>query len=230
MSRLLINILFCFFLVFACGCNAKQEELHDASTYLENAKNEYKLKKTYTKEVVDNLVEAAKRGNDKAQLSLGVAYSDKKSSNYDYDKAVYWLKKQVEKNNYQAMYILAMTIQEYDYKNAEDYLLIEKLLNLVKDNGEPDAYLDLATLYYFAPKEFMNLEKKYKYSLDAANNKNAFAYYLLGEFYEKGLSPVEKDINKSIYWYELGAKQKNVNSLNKLALIYAYGLGVKKII
>lgn len=49
MGGLLMNILFCFFLVFACGCNAKQEQLQDANKYLENAKNEYKLKKNIYK-------------------------------------------------------------------------------------------------------------------------------------------------------------------------------------
>lgn len=226
MKKLKQNIMIFSIILASYGCNA-ENIIKDDLIYLEKAKQEYSIKKKYTRKIIDDLESAANLGNDKAQESLGVAYADKKSNNYDYKKAIFWLKKQVDQGNIDATYVLAMVLLENDFVNEKDYLESENLFLIARNNGDLDAYEELSKMYYYAPKKIMNLNKAYKYSLDAAERKMSVAQLILGDFYYYGLTPVEKDIKKAIYWYELSANQKNTNALNSLALIYSSGKGVK---
>lgn len=80
-------------------------------------------------------------------------------------------------------------------------------------------------------KELQNkiaLEKeKFEEYIKLANEGVPFAFTRLGYFYEKGQG-VAKNYKKAIYWYQMGANNKETTAYNNLAYMYQNGLGVQK--
>nr|CAG4710974.1 unnamed protein product [Naegleria fowleri] len=67
----------------------------------------------------------------------------------------------------------------------------------------------------------VSLEKAYHYLLIAVGRRYSKAFYRLGKWYERGMSPIlEKDIYKAIYYYDLARFRK---SFYRLGMLYYHG-------
>jgi dienelactone hydrolase len=73
-----------------------------------------------------------------------------------------------------------------------------------------------------------DLERMVKLSRLAANNGNAEAKYLVGNYYEHGVS-VNKNYGKAVLWYKKAAESNHKLAILKIAKAYKYGsLGLTK--
>ncbi len=100
-----------------------------------------------------------------------------------------------------------------DYARAAVYF--QKAL----DDGLSDAAYDLGTLYFNPAGDFKkDFARAQKYYLIAADKGNLNAMYMLGYMFFYG--HVEKDLPRSIQYFELAAGQGHVLSASNLALLY----------
>nr|AEX63312.1 hypothetical protein mv_R1110 [Moumouvirus Monve] len=102
----------------------------------------------------------------------------------------------------------------YNYGNINKHINEKKFITYMKAAQNvffPIAYYQLG-IYYMGKKN--NKGKGIEYYTKAAKNHYEYAQEILGDYYKK------INIDQSIYWYTLGAKQYNIICTNRLVTIY----------
>ena len=168
----------------------------------------FKGKKTNYVEAFDWYAKAAEQGNSNAQFSLGVMYENGRGVKENYTRAIEWYEKAAEQGNVKAQYTLG-SIYLWGFKIEPDY------------------------------------EKAFKWLKKAAEQGDIFSQYELGDMYYKGF--IIQDYEKAFEYYKKVTEQGIVNdrirpmcmnnceqfvaiinSINRLGIMYYYGLGVEQ--
>jgi len=111
--------------------------------------------------------------------------------------------------------------------NARRYfdLSIDLLLQDA-DQGDSEAFCDLAFMYNVGDGVTIDREKAYRYYQKAAETGYDRGQYNLGFMYSNGLG-VERDKKMAAKWYRLAAEQGHTWAQNNLGLLYDTGEGVE---
>ncbi len=96
--------------------------------------------------------------------------------------------------------------------------------------GVIEAQLELASLYYYGDGGFIekNHEKSIYWYRRAAKQGSEIAQFLLGGFYELGMTSLKRDAKKAVYWYSIAARQLFPPSIYALGMCYLRGFGLHK--
>ncbi len=95
------------------------------------------------------------------------------------------------------------------------------------EKGNPQAMVNLGTLYENGVGVRRNFTKAFEWYDKAATAGNPEGYMRVGAAYEIGVG-TQVDLEKAFLNYEKAAEQKIPNGLYKLAEMYIHGLGVKQ--
>ncbi|AGC01568.1 hypothetical protein H012_gp898 [Acanthamoeba polyphaga moumouvirus] len=156
------------------------------------------------KKIVPNVIIQAKKGNALAQNNLGYLYNSGIILGENLTKSRKYYKKAADQNLPQGLYNYGL-INKYD--NEKEFIAYMK----TAQNVSPIACYQLG-IYYVEKKN--NQEKGIKYYTKAASNHYEGAQEILGDYYKK------INIDQSIYWYTLGAKQYITTCAAHLVTIY----------
>lgn len=139
-------------------------------------------------------------------------------------KSIPYYKELIKKNNSEAMHELALIyIKGKDIKR--DIKKAHKLLIKSSKLKNTNSYYTLGKLHLSKKTNFHNKIKAYNYFVDAANSKHAKAQTMLGKFFLFGIV-IDKDYEKSLYYFKKASKQKDYDANCYIAYMYASGSGV----
>ena len=167
------------------------------------------------------ILEAAKKGDAKAQLELGMRSVKEK----DYAEAVKWFRKAADKGNAEAQCMLGVCYAkgqgvEKDPKQAVGWY------RKAADQGQKEAQGNLAQCYTDGQGVPKDLEKAVYWSRKAADQGNANAQNNLGAFYAGGIGGLPKDEKEAVKWYRKAADQGLKEAQYNLGVCYENGQGV----
>ena len=165
------------------------------------------------------LKRAAERGNVEALFGLGKLYWNGQGVPRDYTMAIRCYEKAAEKGKVEAM-LIAGWLYYRGYK-SENGIILEKDLEkarkyymMAADRNEERAFYNLGMIHFEM--------KDYKQALDffkfAGRGGDTTSMVWAGTLYRNGLP--EKNLEKAIQWYEMAAKNGDLNAMNCLYMIY----------
>ena len=116
-------------------------------------------------------------------------------------------------------------VYAYDEENNERFTMED--LEAIANNNDPDAQCAMGDFYNSDFSE-TNFDKAFHWYNKAANLNNPKAQWNMGSFYGLGVA-VNKDLDKSRYWFEKSAKQGYVEAMFYLSqLLLAMGGDLNK--
>lgn len=180
-------------------------------TQKENSINTFELGMHYT-------TEAAKKGNDNAQVRLARLLLDKQQI----DDGITWLKKAQEQGNTSADYMLASLYENNE--SVRDYKKSFELYEKVANTGDDIAEVKLGEFYLYGKGVAVDYNKAVEYFKNAGH-PDAEAY--LGICYLNGYG-VPKDIQKGFDLLYSSAHQYSDIANGELGLLYINGQYVKQ--
>ncbi len=183
---------------------------------------------------------SAEQGYGLSMFALGEAYMEQQ----DYEQAVLWLEKSVEKREPKAYHRLGACYEngygvQQDARRAAElfcagsqmgYLGAKKALQRMAENGFAFAQLQMGiALYHGDTDEETEKQENAQAAMwfqRAAEQGEAEAQYRLGRLhYETGRA--ENSLQMAVQWFEKAAEQNHLDGLRNLAFCYAFGDGVK---
>ena len=175
-------------------------------------------KKEYVRSA-EFLKRAAERGNVEALFGLGKLYWNGEGVPRDYAMAVRCYEKAAEKGNVEGM-LIAGWLYYRGYK-SENGIILEKDLKkarkyymMAADRNEERAFYNLGMIHFEM--------KDYKQALDyfkfAGRGGDTTSMVWVGTLYRNGLP--ERNLEKAVKWYEMAAKNGDLNAMNCLYMIY----------
>ena len=139
------------------------------------------------------------------------------------------IEKKAKAGDVEAMYLLGDKYLETDsYKDAA------KWFQKAAKKGSDDAKLLLASLYLKGQGVTRNTKKAYEYVLEVAMHGRSEAQYIMGTWYESGLTGrevflgteldglityVEKDADKAVQWYAKAAAQGDKEAIDRIVAL-----------
>ncbi|BCS83547.1 putative Sel1-like repeat-containing protein [Cotonvirus japonicus] len=161
------------------------------------------------KEISENVKQQAKLGNAIAENNLAFMYKHGIIYEKNHDKYLKYINKAINQGLELAKHNLAI-----NYYQLRDYTKSLELLKDIALLGNHKAQFNLAKLNFENPSKH-NSDYDFFWMTKAAENGNLNAQYELGlYFYKLG------EITTSIMWHKLSAKQGNIDSIEKLLIIY----------
>lgn len=159
-------------------------------------------------------LKAAEAGDEVAQKNIGYNYEYGKGADINYEKAKYWYEKSSE-NGY-SLGTFCLGNLYYKGKGVKKDLdkaiaLFEKAVSmgnstyLVK-RGYKDAVMKLGDIFLKEVENAPDYQKAFEYYHKGADEGVPRAYYLLGQFYDKGYY-VERNTNTAVFWYKKAAQK-----------------------
>mgnify|MGYP003309158546 CR=1 FL=1 len=177
--------------------------------YYEKDQNDPKVYEYYHK--------AAIRGSSRAKFNLGDFYENGIGGvSQDENQSLYWYRSAAKDGNAPAQ----CSVGRY-YFDKDDYEMAIPWLQKAVEQEDIDAKI-LYSMCLIEINKFPG--KAYKLMHEAANANNSFAQYLMGYFYEDGVS-VRKNRDQAIVWYkkaaENGSKHANarLRAMGELPLL-----------
>lgn len=173
------------------------------------------LAQSSSKDIQQELIEKAKKGDAKAQYNLGYRYHTGYDRSPNVETAIFWYRKAAEQGNTEAMLSLfAIYHNRHEYNQAA--LWLEKLrnchFNWKKANPEIINILPIYGAYYASGRE--NIEKNIPYALSwfkiASDLGNSDASEWLGFMYENE-SYGMTDYQQALKWYKKALEQGSEN-------------------
>ena len=165
------------------------------SIYFSQADNNFKIRASreilneplyWNENLFHLLEESAESGDPDAQANIGAIYSvGNKFVKKDMQKALYWLKKAVEKDSPLALYNLGILYQNPE-SGCQDFTKAVELFSRAIEKGYKDAYRVLGLCYELGQGVEQNIVKAFEYYTLAAENGDAPATVKLGWMYEMG--------------------------------------------
>ena len=164
---------------------------------------------------ISKAIECYKRsadlGNTLSQYIIGMIYSQKEYYSINIEKAIHYFNLAANKGDANSLSNLGLIyLDKQNVNKAIEYF--EKGASY----NDKIACFNLGLIYYDKKYKKVDINKAIHYFTLAANQSFSEAQYLLGGIY---LS--QKDVKKSIYYYELSAKLGNVKSSFNLWIIYS---------
>ncbi len=167
--------------------------------------------------------EAAEKGFAPSQYALSYLYKNGEGCEKNNVKAYYWLEESADNDFEDAYYILGQSylegnsIIDTDYKKAFFYL--SKGVN----KKDKNCLESLGDMYYWGL--YVKEDKKKAFSLydDSINEGNVSLYYKLGKLYEE-----EDNLEEALINYYKGHENGNINSTQRLGVMYLNGEGVNE--
>lgn len=171
-------------------------------------------------------IEAAQKGDAKAQYELARMYDDGDGTEQDDAEAVKWYTKAAEQgnadaqNNLGVMYDNAEGVEENDERAVYWY-------TKAAEQGDSDAQCNLALMYDDGTGVELDDKKAIYWYTKAAEQGDTQAQHNLGVMYEEG-EGVEKDEAAALKWYLKAAAQGYGDAQYNAALLYDEGRGTAK--
>ena len=183
------------------------------------------------------MLEAAQKGQIKAQSYLGTLYQfgkgkrkERREVTYiippDSRKAAFWFLKAAEQGDSDAQYRSGKMYEEGKGvdKNIDEAL---KWYFKAADNGSIDSMMKLANLYEEGLYVKANIHEAARWYRKAAINNNTEAQKTIARMYEEGIG-VKQSYRESARWYRKLANNNQLEAMKKMAMFYKGGLGVKQ--
>ncbi|AQN68761.1 hypothetical protein [Saudi moumouvirus] len=164
----------------------------------------YAIELEILEQIVPEIISQAKAGNALAQSNLGYLYNYGivvECNNYT---SIYYYQKAAEQNLRYGLFNYAVNGLHHDKE-------LLKYIKIAHKNFDPIASYKLSQYYNDHGKK----EKSLKYLTESAKNHYEFAQLFLGNYYKN------INIKEAIHWYTLGAKQENLDCIQKLIKIYS---------
>lgn len=180
---------------------------------------------------------AAEMGDSMAMYKLGYMYKYGIGVHRDMNECMLWYRKASEAGCVQAGGSSGIIYYKGYCDVEKDYSQALSLLEKASKKGSLKAQRQLAMIFeegHILPKDVQKSQHYYKKSLkmsrDLARQGDAFAFYMLGEYYYNGVPIIglEKDYGQAVKWYLKAAKKGIEDAQNMLGVCYYYGLGVPK--
>lgn len=193
------------------------------------------------------MMTASERGDPYAQWMRGFGKLDDKSSEYMFNRGLYWVRKSAEQHFPPAQCSLGIVYCKGDRikgKTEEGLKLVKEsaqrlwmpaikylasrfsiatvlpLLEEKVNEGDLEAIGMLGNAYLQGNDVEQDVDKGITLIRRAADGGDKIAMYNLALIYDTGLYGVEKDLNKAIPYYEMCAKEGDVDAMNRLREIY----------
>lgn len=163
-------------------------------------------------------------GDSALQEALGEAYSKGKGVEPNVELATYWYEKAAESGNTFAEYQLGMKyVLAMDGFTKDESKAYRHLLHAAQA-GERYAMKPLADLLddsYIPEVPYDEQKKQMMYWYEkAADQGDEWAAMTVARKYENGYSPVDKDIDKAIHYYQIAAEHDIESAFLPLANLY----------
>jgi uncharacterized protein len=196
---------------------------------------------------------AAKKGNVRAQVSLGMIFFDPSGDFCDYKKAAEWYKKAADQGLPEAQFMMGLmyehgqgalrdsqkAIEWYEKAAKQGHTQAQKNIDRINKQQRDDYYLytkaaekGYADAQYYLGQMYYNgqgVPQDYKQAVHwftkAAEKGYADAQYYLGVMYDNGPG-VPQDYKKAANWYTKAAEQGHVDAQYNLGVMYYKGEGV----
>lgn len=129
------------------------------------------------------------------------------------------LAKTTRRDMVQDVYNMLIVPEVSDQISIEDLTILEK----GSKNGNRENSYELGRLYSIGRRVTIDLQKAFRYFLDAAEKNHLLSILEVAISYDEGLG-VEQNIKQAIVYYKKAAKQKNLKAIKRLGRIYLYNL------
>ncbi len=151
-------------------------------------------------DALDWFKKAADKGNDMAQLKLGLMYSFGEGVRKNKKEAMTWYLKAANQGN-----LGAQTNVGHNYESGQgvkkDYLEALNWYRMAADQGYPDAQRSMGNMYFKGHGVSKDYSQALKWYKMAADQGDGHAQYLIGEMYYWGYG-VRIDRKAAIEWYK----------------------------
>lgn len=179
----------------------------------------------------DTLLEAASKGDARAQAVLGQALRRGYGVEQDFQQALVWLERSAAQDHPLGIYGLGV-MYEYGQGVARDSVTAENLyrravpgLLRLADTGDPEAQVALGYAHSngrgVAPDRGAGLE----WYRRAAERGHPVASFTLGDYYERGTG-VAEDWQEAVRWYTRSAEADFAPAQTALGRMQFYGRGI----
>ena len=177
-------------------------------------------------ELTSRYMEAAGKGDVRAQFLLGLCYYSGTGVEQEYEKAVKWYRKAAEQGLAQAQFNLGVCYGngkgvEQDYNEAAEWC------RKAAEQGLAPAQFYIALCYGNGKGVEQDYNEAAEWYRKAAEQGLAQAQCSLGVCYGNGKG-VEQDYNEAAEWFRKAAEQGYANAQYNLALCYENGEGVEQ--
>ncbi|WP_296826797.1 SEL1-like repeat protein [uncultured Megasphaera sp.] len=172
----------------------------------------------------DWYLQAAERGDARAQNALAICYEYGLGTTQDYQKAVSWFRKAADKGLPDAMVNLGLC---YDSVKGvrEDKEKAVELYKKASEAGYVRAQIKLGECYLMGRGVKRDEGKAVDLFRAVAEHGYAAAEYYLAMCYEMGIG-VEQNETRAVEWYKKAAEQDDADAQNNLGDCYLNGVGV----
>lgn len=175
---------------------------------------------------LDAIVKAAQFGEILAQKALGRLYWTDQYTQSDKAKALYWLREAAKQKDPEALYDLAVLLEE-----QTEYSSVQESLTCLMESaqlGFASAQYLLASIYLEGDATLpQNIDKAVELLEPLANQGHPEAQFSLAILYSKGEHPrVAENKNKAFYYFQQAAvDESNKDAQTGLAFCYLNGSG-----
>lgn len=180
--------------------------------------------------IFEHYAQAAKQGDARAQLMLGLMYHEGRGVKRNDVRAVYVLQQAASQGNGQAQLSLALMLYAGNGVKKNE-AQAKNWFTRAAQKGIADAQYSLG-LIYATNQHFKSDAKAVRWWKKAAAQKHMLAQHNLAVMYLKGLGmkgeSVEKNRSEAVYWLEEEAKHGNSMAQFNLAQLYSEGKWLHK--
>jgi len=180
------------------------------------------------------LLNAAKKGHVQSMLQVAELYSSGLTcTDWDFDKAFYWLKKAAESGDAEAEHRLGETYvdgfpldfdKEFKGCNPQEGLV---WLEKAAGKGYLFAAKKLGDIYFEGKVVEKNIKRAIEWYEKGANDRNSDALLKLGEMCFSGENG-EQNYEKAFTYFEKSANCRHAGACKRMGDCYYLGLGVAK--
>lgn len=167
---------------------------------------------------LEQLRQAAQRGEVKAQFELASAYYIGNGVPQDYPEAMKWYRKVAEQGVASAQHNLGVAYSK-GLGVPQDYSEAVKWYRKAAEQGDSYAQNNLGSLYREGLGVVQNVQEAAKWYEKSASQGYAVAQYNLGVAYSRG-EGVPQDEKQAVFWYRKAAEQGYMEAQTQLEDIY----------
>ena len=168
-------------------------------------------------------LEAAKRGNIKAQWRLAECYEDGNGVPRNPSEAAKWYQKLADEGDAEAQYRLAVS---YPVRGPEGKTVVFELMHNAAEHGNVKAQMCLGSYYAKGYGVKKDMVKALKWFQRLAEQGVTEAQCCLGWIYEQGSDEAPRNPETAVKWYGKAAEQGLAEAQFRLGYCYTRNLGV----
>ena len=207
--------LFLFFLTIGVSLQAVAGYVEG-----ENAFNEHNYALAF-----EEFLPEADAGDYRSQYYIGYLYIHGLGVQKDEKKGIQYLQQAVDQDHDMAQALMGYLYAEGISVRKDKKKALE-LYQLAADKNNISANLNLGIMYYKGDSVPRDYDKALQYFSKVPLNSNPIVCRYLGDIYYN--NPTLKDYKKASQYYELGARQNDLNAYYNLAEMYRTGTGTEK--